>query len=99
MLTARSTRAQATAATTSYQTPRRCPQGGFVSFHWPGGTHDVVRMQSRAHYDACDFTGSVTLAPPGAAGIVPPEFEGICGHRGRGKEVHVDEPLAKLQRC
>lgn len=28
----------------------------------------MVRMQSRAHYDACDFTGAVTLAPPGTAG-------------------------------
>ena len=39
-------------------------------------------------------SGLRTLAPPGAAG-----FGGHVLARGRGPEVHVDEPLAKFQRC
>ena len=48
--------------------PLECPYGGFVSFHWPGGTHDLVRMKSKAHYDACNFTEAFTLAPLGSFG-------------------------------
>ena len=49
-----------------YATPRSCPKGGFVAFKWKPGTHDVVLMKSRTHFDKCDFTGATTLAPAGS---------------------------------
>lgn len=50
-----------------YDAPRYCPQGGFVAFQWDNANrpHNVVKMASQAHYDACDFTGSVELAAAG----------------------------------
>ena len=44
-----------------------CAIGATVFFHWHSGYHDLVRMASRQHYEACDFTDSVTLAPSGDA--------------------------------
>lgn len=54
--------------TPRYANARECPKDGFVSFHWPGGTHDLVKMKDFDHFDRCDFTGAVMLAPQGSVG-------------------------------
>ena len=62
----------------------------------------MVRLQSRAHYDACDFTGAVTLAPQGADGIEQSYYYecatpgsdflscSIAGHCAAGQKLEVN---------
>lgn len=54
-----------TAGTGTYQ-PINCAIDGYVYFHWAAAWHDVVLLASKEAYDACDFTGSKTLAPVGS---------------------------------
>ena len=46
----------------SYPNPLRCAIDGTIVFRWTQPMHDVRLMASGAAYDACDFTGSTTLA-------------------------------------
>ena len=58
----------AAAVTPAYTGGVRCAIGGVVFFKWSAMYHDLVKMASKAHYDACDFSGSETLVAAGGEG-------------------------------
>jgi hypothetical protein len=62
-----------------YEDQRGCPIGGFVSFWWDG-THDLVKMKDREHFDACDFDGATELAS--AANDVTQSYYFECNEPG-----------------
>lgn len=40
-----------------------CPFHSTIVFHYPKGTHDVVRLHSSTFYEECNFLGSEVLFP------------------------------------
>jgi hypothetical protein len=49
--------------TERYVSTLHCAAGGMVSFWWEDWVHDVVRLPSKAAFDACDLSQAVTIAP------------------------------------
>lgn len=55
----------------------RCAVGGVVFFKWDAAwNHDIVKLHSQAHFEACDLTSAVSLASPAAGGMQ--SFSYVC---------------------